>query len=222
MKAARRAAADHRRRPGDAALHHAARVHLAGPVVLARCSRPKIRTTSRSISIRMPGVAFARVLDVARWIRDELDALGAAGVPKTSGADGLHIYMRCRRERLRRRPAFLPDHRDGRRAEASEESRPSSAAWRRVGNASTWTSCRTSSARRSLRPTARGPATYAGVSTPLSWKEVDDGVDREDFTIQTVPARVKTVGDLWAATRTSKPADLTRVTRYAKGKGDKR
>src|SRR5439155_14642417 len=39
------------------------------------------------------GVPFARVLDVARWIRDELDALGATGVPKTSGSDGLHIYV---------------------------------------------------------------------------------------------------------------------------------
>src|SRR3954471_9356716 len=39
------------------------------------------------------GVPFARVLDVARWLRDELDALGAIGVPKTSGSDGLHIYV---------------------------------------------------------------------------------------------------------------------------------
>ena len=39
------------------------------------------------------GVPFERVLDVARWIRDELDSLGAVGVPKTSGADGLHIYI---------------------------------------------------------------------------------------------------------------------------------
>src|SRR5207248_6202751 len=39
------------------------------------------------------GVPFARVLDVARWIRDELDALGATGAPKTSGSSGLHIYL---------------------------------------------------------------------------------------------------------------------------------
>ena len=39
------------------------------------------------------GVPFERVLDVARWIRDELDTLGAVGVPKTSGGDGLHIYI---------------------------------------------------------------------------------------------------------------------------------
>src|SRR5262245_47119511 len=39
------------------------------------------------------GVSFGTVLDVARWIRDELDTLGAKGVAKTSGADGLHIYI---------------------------------------------------------------------------------------------------------------------------------
>jgi len=43
-------------------------------------------------------VPFARVLDVARWIRDELDALGALGVPKTSGASGLHVYVSLPRE----------------------------------------------------------------------------------------------------------------------------
>ena len=39
------------------------------------------------------GVPFEKVLDVARWIRDELDTLGAVGVAKTSGSDGLHIYV---------------------------------------------------------------------------------------------------------------------------------
>ena len=33
------------------------------------------------------------MLDVARWIRDELASIGAAGVPKTSGADGVHVYI---------------------------------------------------------------------------------------------------------------------------------
>src|SRR5439155_2704774 len=40
-----------------------------------------------------PDVPFARVLDVARWIHDELDRLGAVGFPKTSGASGLHVYI---------------------------------------------------------------------------------------------------------------------------------
>ena len=39
------------------------------------------------------GVPFGRVLDVARWIRDELATLGASGVAKTSGASGLHVFV---------------------------------------------------------------------------------------------------------------------------------
>jgi bifunctional non-homologous end joining protein LigD len=49
---------------------------------------------------------------------------------------------------------------------------------------------------------------YAGVSTPLSWKEVDAGVRREDFTVLTVPERLKALGDLWEPLRTSAGADL--------------
>ncbi len=55
---------------------------------------------------------------------------------------------------------------------------------------------------------------YAGVSTPLTWEEVDAGVERHDFTIETVPARLAKVGDLWAALRKARPVDLSRVTRY--------
>ena len=39
------------------------------------------------------GAGFDRVLDVARWVKDELDRLGVPGVPKTSGSRGLHIYI---------------------------------------------------------------------------------------------------------------------------------
>jgi bifunctional non-homologous end joining protein LigD len=60
---------------------------------------------------------------------------------------------------------------------------------------------------------------YAGVSTPLTWKEVDDGVDPHDFTIETVPSRVKKAGDVWAALRKSKGIDLSKVERYAERSG---
>ena len=39
------------------------------------------------------GATFAQVLDVARWVRDELESLKVPGVPKTSGSRGLHIYI---------------------------------------------------------------------------------------------------------------------------------
>ena len=61
---------------------------------------------------------------------------------------------------------------------------------------------------------------YAGVSTPLTWKEIDEGVRREDFTIQTMPARFARVGDLWEGLRRSKGAGSSRVARYAESAGE--
>jgi bifunctional non-homologous end joining protein LigD len=52
---------------------------------------------------------------------------------------------------------------------------------------------------------------YAGVSTPLSWKEVDGPVNSRDFTIRTAPARFRQVGDVWGGLRTAAPADLEAV-----------
>ncbi len=49
---------------------------------------------------------------------------------------------------------------------------------------------------------------YAGVSTPVTWSEVDQGFDRREFTIRTVPSRLAEVGDLWAALMKSKGIDL--------------
>src|SRR4051812_16182454 len=36
---------------------------------------------------------FERVLDVARWVHDELERLEAPAFPKTSGSGGLHVYV---------------------------------------------------------------------------------------------------------------------------------
>ena len=46
---------------------------------------------------------------------------------------------------------------------------------------------------------------YAGVSTPLTWKEIDEGIDRRDFTITTAPylarfAEVNMAGDSLVST----------------------
>ena len=61
---------------------------------------------------------------------------------------------------------------------------------------------------------------YAGASAPLTWNEVDAGVRREEFTIETMPARIQKVGDLWQSLRRAKGVDLSRVSKYAKGGSD--
>jgi bifunctional non-homologous end joining protein LigD len=167
------------------------------------------------------GMPFARVLDVARWIRDELATLGVTGVAKTSGADGLHIYVKL--------PPGTPyeaglifcqivatvvaqKHPKVATVERAVRARGARVYVDYLQNILGKTLATAYSAR------ASG---YAGVSTPLTWEEVDEGVRREDFTIRTAPARFRKVGDLWGALRRAKAVDLSRVARYAgRLKGD--
>ena len=162
------------------------------------------------------GIPFARVLEVARWIHDELDALGVVGFPKTSGADGLHIYLPM--------PPGTPyeagqlfchiiatvvtqKHPKAATIERSVAARGTRIYVDYLQNGLGKTIATAYSARASE---------YAGVSTPLTWQEIDAGVDREAFTIVSMPARFKAAGDLWAAFRSSKGVDLERATRYGK------
>ena len=49
------------------------------------------------------------------------------------------------------------------------------------------------------------------MSTPVTWKEIDAGLDPRDFTLRTAPARFRDAGDLWAGLRTAAPVDLEAV-----------
>jgi bifunctional non-homologous end joining protein LigD len=160
------------------------------------------------------GVPFTQVLDVARWIRDELDTLGAIGVPKSSGADGLHIYIPL--------PPGTPYDAGllycqivatvvaQKHPKAATVERAVAARGRRV-----YIDCLQNILGKTLATAYSARASdYAGVSTPVTWQEIDKGFDRQAFTIETVPARLKQVGDLWATLRKSKGVDLARVTRY--------
>jgi bifunctional non-homologous end joining protein LigD len=159
------------------------------------------------------GVTFARVLDVARWIHDELDALGAIGVPKTSGADGLHVYIPLPPETPYEAGllycqivATLVAHKHPKAATTERSVR--------ARGKSVYIDCLQNILGKTLASAYSARASqYAGVSTPVTWKEIEKGFDRREFTIQTVPARLAKVGDLWAALRKSKGVDLTAVTK---------
>ncbi|MBI2203475.1 MAG: DNA ligase D [Candidatus Rokubacteria bacterium] len=161
----------------------------------------------------MPGVGFARVLDVARWIRDELDRIGVPSVPKTSGAEGLHIYVplppRTSYESGRLFCQIVATLVAGRHPEIATVERAVHARGRTVyidylQNIRGKTLATAYSARAS---------DFAGVSAPLTWDEVDAGVDRRDYTLHSMPARLAAIGDLWARLRTGPTADLGAVLR---------
>jgi bifunctional non-homologous end joining protein LigD len=158
---------------------------------------------------------FRRVLDVACWVREELDALRAPGFPKTSGAGGLHIYVPM--------PPDTPyeagllfcqivatmvarKHPRSATVERAIKARGSRVYVDYLQNMRGKTLASAYSPRASE---------FAGVSTPLTWEEVEKGVSPKDFTIPTFGARLDEAGDLWAALRQSKGADLRAVMKYA-------
>jgi bifunctional non-homologous end joining protein LigD len=160
------------------------------------------------------GVPFSRVLDVARWVREELDGLKAVGFPKTSGSAGLHIYVPM--------PPDTPydagllfsqivatmvarKHEKWATVERSIKARGRRVYVDYLQNIAGKTLASAYSARASE---------FAGVSTPLTWKEIDEGVSPKDFTVRGIADRLEAVGDLWAGLRKAKAADLRAVMKY--------
>lgn len=157
---------------------------------------------------------FARVLDVAQWVREELDAMKALGFAKTSGAGGLHVYVPL--------PPGTPYQAallfsqivatvvSRKHPKVATVERSLKARGRRIyidymQNARGKTLASVYSARASE---------FAGVSTPVTWEEIEAGVSPKDFTIRSFAARLDSVGDLWAALRKAKGADLRAVMQY--------
>jgi bifunctional non-homologous end joining protein LigD len=145
-----------------------------------------------------PGVVFDRVRETGLVVRDALDTLKMPSFVKTTGSRGLHVYVpivrgpdqkdvwtfakALARELGGRHPSLIPtEYRVAKRPRGRVLVDYNQNAWGR-----------TLASIYSVRP--RPDAT---VSTPISWKEVEDGVRIEDFTVENVPARVKKVGDLW-------------------------
>jgi len=156
---------------------------------------------------------FGKVLDVARWIRDELETLGVFALPKTSGSSGLHIYIPLSAGTPYESGLLFcqlvatlvaEKHPKAATVERSVRSRGSRVYIDYLQNIEGKTLASAYSARAS---------DYAGVSAPLSWKEVDDDLDREAFTIRTVPGRIKKVGDLWEGLRSARGADLRSIAK---------
>ncbi len=158
------------------------------------------------------GTPFARVLDVARWVHDELETLGVPAVPKTSGSSGLHVYIP------------LPpgtSYESGRLfceivATVIAARHPKTATVERTVRARPRGTVYVDYLQNILGKTlataySARASTFAGVSTPLTWKEIHADVDPQAFTIVTAPERFRAVGDLWARLRTAKPANLETV-----------
>ncbi|MFG3618190.1 non-homologous end-joining DNA ligase [Nocardia sp. NPDC047654] len=146
----------------------------------------------------MPDCPWSRVQRVAGVVHEVLDEIGAVGWPKTSGGNGMHVYVR-----------IVPDQgfQDVRRAALAfarevERRAPDDVTttwWRRDRDPKMLFVDYNQNARDHTIAAAysvRGvPA--ATVSTPVRWDEIPD-IDPRDFTMASVPARFAELGDLHA------------------------
>jgi DNA ligase D-like protein (predicted polymerase) len=145
-----------------------------------------------------PGTDFADAVPVAAQARALLDELGYTGFPKTSGGRGVHIYLRIepRWTFTDVRHAAIAFGRElGRRL----PEKVTTSWWKEERGERIFVDYnqnardRTIASAYSIRPKAGAP-----VSAPVAWEELPD-VKPEDFTVETMPARFREVGDLHAA-----------------------
>jgi DNA ligase D len=144
----------------------------------------------------MPDCPFDRVRRVAHVAHEVLDDLGAVGWPKTSGGNGLHIYVRIppnwgfgevRRAAL----AFAKE------VERRAPDDVTTTWWRKDRDPAMLfvdynqnTRDHTIASAYSVRGNPEGT-----VSAPITWDEVDD-VEPSELTIATMPDRFAKLGDL--------------------------
>ncbi len=137
------------------------------------------------------GTPFADVIVAAHEVRRRLKLHGLAAYPRTSGGKGLHVLAPVRttadwaavRLWCRRFAEGLERDAPDRYVSTTRKNRRAGRIlvdWLRNGLGST--------AIASYSPRARPGAT---VATPLSWREVADGLDPGRFTIRTVSARLR-------------------------------
>ena len=142
-------------------------------------------------------LAFSKVAEVARGLKDILDQLSLSSFLKTAGKTGLHIYVPILRQydyTVTRKTCELVGRflmqqlPEDITVEWTVSKRPEKIFLDHNQNVLS----KNMASIYSLRPLPGAP-----VSTPLHWDELDD-VYPTDFTMNTVPERVAAVGDLWA------------------------
>jgi DNA ligase D len=146
----------------------------------------------------MPRCPRSRVRRVAGVAREVLAELGAVGWPKTSGGNGVHVYVRIA-------PTYgFSDLRRAALAFAREVERRApddvtTTWWRKDRDPAALFVDYNQNARDHTMAAAysvRGRP-EATVSAPITWDELDD-VEPEDLTMATMPARFAELGDLHA------------------------
>ena len=164
-----------------------------------------------------PRATFDRVVEVALAVREELEALGLRGVPRTSGSRGVHVALPLPRGMTYDAALVLAQIVATRVADAHPRMATVERAVKRRADDAVYVDYLQNMRGKSIASVysvrARAGAT---VATPLDWDEVSPGLDPTSFTVDTVPRRLAEVGDLWRMGM-KKPNTMRAIKRLAGG-----
>lgn len=144
-----------------------------------------------------PGTDFKDAVTAARELRAVLADAGLTAFIKTSGNRGLHVFapIEPAHEFLEIRHAVIAAARE---LERRMPEQVTTAWWKEERGARVFVDYNQANRDRTIAgaysPRALPAAT---VSCPLAWEELD-GADPQQFTVATVPGRLKATGDPWA------------------------
>ena len=145
-------------------------------------------------------VPFSVVITLAKQIKVELDNAMLIGAIKTSGSSGLHVVLplppKTAFEDAARLAMVIAErvtdaHPEHATLERSIKARPKGTIY---VDAQQNAEGKSVVAAYSVRARSR-----ATISAPLDWRELRSGLRIDAFTIDTMPARLRDVGDLWGA-----------------------
>jgi bifunctional non-homologous end joining protein LigD len=145
-----------------------------------------------------PKATFKRVIQVARWVKEELDELGLHAVLKTSGASGIHVVLPLPRGASYEVSRVLAEL-VARRVTEKHPKETTVERWvKKRAPAAVYVDYLQNIRGKTVASVYSARAEpHASVSTPLKWNELTDDLDPRDFTIESLPKRLKKVGDLW-------------------------
>jgi bifunctional non-homologous end joining protein LigD len=145
-----------------------------------------------------PRANFQRVVQVAHWAKEVIDSFGLHAAIKTSGSEGLHIYLPL--------PPRTPNEAATLVAQVIAtkvaSAHPKEATIERMVKARGAAMVYVDYLQNIQGKTVAGPYCVrakpgATVSTPLRWNELTDDLDPRDFHLGNAAERFEKIGDIW-------------------------
>ena len=145
-----------------------------------------------------PRANFQRVMQVAKWAKEVLDSFGLHAAIKTSGSEGLHIYLPLPPQTPNEAATLVAQVIATKVASAH----PKEATIERMVKARGAAMVYVDYLQNIQGKTVAGPYCVrakagATVSTPLRWNELTDDLDPRDFNLGNAAERFEKIGDIW-------------------------